>query len=135
VVGRLEPSGFRAALDRLGALSDTARASARWWHWITRLDATGRVTLPPLAQAVSDPSGLVRVSSRGDAVLLRLDGIGVPTAVDGRGRVRLPAWIRHRVGTGGALHLAARRPDASTVVVAPGRCLDVVADAFAGEVA
>jgi hypothetical protein len=108
---------------------------ARWWHWITRLDDTGRVMLPPLAQAVSAPSGLVRVSSRGDAVLLCHDGVGVPTAIDGRGRVRLPEWMRHRVGTGGAMHLAARRPDASTVVVAPVPCLDVIADAFAGEVA
>jgi hypothetical protein len=54
-VGRLEASGFGAALDQLGALSDTARASARWWQWSTRLDDTGRVTLPPLAQAGTNP--------------------------------------------------------------------------------
>jgi hypothetical protein len=40
-VGRLEPAGFRVALGRLGALSDTTRVPARWWHWIGHLDDTG----------------------------------------------------------------------------------------------
>ena len=113
-VGRLEPAGFRAALGRLAALSDTARAPARWGHWICHLDDTGRVALPVLARAVGDGAGLVRVSSRGDAVVLRRERVGAPTALDARGRVRLPGWLRARVGVGGALVVAARRPDAST---------------------
>jgi hypothetical protein len=130
----LEPSGFRAALGRLGALSDTAQVPARWWHWICRLDDLGRVFLPRRALAVADADGLVRVSSRGDAVLLCRDGTGSPTAVDARGRVLLPGWLRARVGAGGALFVAARRPDVSTVLVAPASCLDVAADSVAGEV-
>lgn len=67
-------------------------------------------------------------------MVLRREGLGAATPVDPRGRVLLPAWLRREVTAAGAVFVAARRPDASTVVVTPVAGLDDVADALVGEV-
>jgi hypothetical protein len=90
--------------------------------------------LPVEARQVVADTALVRLSSRGDVVVLRREGIGAATVVDRRGRMRLPVWLRRQIVTAGAAFVAARRPDASTVVVTPVAGLDDVADALVGEV-
>lgn len=99
------------------------------------VDDGGRLTLPVDARGVAAGSGVVRASSRSDAVVLRREGLGAETPVDRRGRLQLPPWLRgHLRLSGGSVFVAARRPDASTVVVTPVAGLDGLADALVGEV-
>jgi bifunctional DNA-binding transcriptional regulator/antitoxin component of YhaV-PrlF toxin-antitoxin module len=68
----------------------------------------------------------------GTTVVLRRDGTGALTPVDRRGRVLLPAWLRRRAAAEPlVVFVAARRPDASLVVVTPAADLDHLADALA----
>ena len=54
------------------------------------------------------------------------------TPVDRRGRVLLPAWLRRTAAAEPVVgFVAARRPDASLVVVTPAGDLDELADALA----
>jgi DNA-binding transcriptional regulator/RsmH inhibitor MraZ len=120
----------------VASLSESPETSAgRWWHWVTGLDYKGRLTLPAEARCVADGASVVRVSSRGRAVVLRRDGLGTATPVDRRSRLLLPGWLRRAAaGGGGLVFVAARRPDASSVVVSAVDGLDAVADELAGEV-
>ncbi|HEX5366119.1 MAG TPA: hypothetical protein VFW63_05580 [Acidimicrobiales bacterium] len=122
----------------MASLSEAPESTpGRWWHWVTGLDYKGRLTLPAEARGVADGASVVRVSSRGRAVVLRRDGLGAVTPVDRRCRCRvlLPGWLRRAAAAGGGLvFVAARRPDASSVVVSPVDGLDAVADELAGEV-
>jgi hypothetical protein len=133
--GSAIPPGL-AVLRLIGSLHETpALPAPRWWHWVVGLDHRGRLTLPPEARQLTACTRVVRASSRGGVVLLRPDGVGAATPVDRRGRVLLPAWLRRQVGQQAAtLFVAARRPDASTVVVTSVTGLDDVADALVGEV-
>jgi hypothetical protein len=107
----------------------------RWWHWVVGVDDRGRLTLPADARGLAAGGGVVRASSRGDAVVFRRDGLGAETPVDRRGRLRLPPWLgSHLRSSGGVVFVAARRPDATTVVVTPVAGLDGLADALVGEV-
>ena len=125
-----------AVLDRLAALtSPPALPPPKWWHWVLGLDSAGRLSLPADARQLCDGVTSVRASSHGSAVVLRRDGAGAPTPVDRRGRVQLPTWLAARWPHAGAVFVAARRPDASTVVVRAATGLDALADALAGEVA
>lgn len=109
--------------------------AARWWHWVVSVDDRGRLTLPAPARREAGRGVDWRATSRGDAVVLRPDGPGARIVVDGRGRLLLPSWLRARArSAGGVVFVAARRPDASAVVVAPAGVLDGVAGALAGEV-
>jgi bifunctional DNA-binding transcriptional regulator/antitoxin component of YhaV-PrlF toxin-antitoxin module len=121
-------------VDRLAGLSEAPADPPRWWHSIAGVDAAGRLRLPVEARQLAAGLGAVSASSNGDVVVLRRDGIGAATPVDPRGRVLLPAWLRRRVGHAGTVFVATRRPDASTVVLAPASALDRVADALVGEV-
>jgi len=125
-----------AVLGLIASLSEAPVVpTPRWWHWVVGLDHRGRLTLPPEARQLAARTTVVRASSRVGAVVLRPDGTGAATPVDRRGRVLLPAWLRRQVGAqAGAVFVAARRPDASTVVVTPVTGLDDVADALVGEV-
>jgi hypothetical protein len=136
---RPDGSAIPPGLAVLGLLASLSEAPAvpipRWWHWVLGLDHRGRLTLPPEARQLTARTRVVRASSRAGAVVLRPDGMGAATRVDRRGRVLLPAWLRRQVGPqAGAVFLAARRPDASIVVVTPVTGLDDVADALVGEV-
>jgi hypothetical protein len=95
VVGRL------AALRR-----EPAPRPARWWHWVLELDHKGRLTLPPEARQIGT-GGDVRAWSCGGALLLRPAGVGAAMALDRRGRVLLPEWLRPV----DAVFVAARRPE------------------------
>lgn len=130
------PPGL-GALGVLASLNEAPGAPApRWWHWVIGLDHRGRITLPHEArQLPGSTTVVVRASSRGSAVVLRPDGGGAATPVDRRGRILLPGWLRRQARLqDGLVFVAARRPDASTVVVVPVTRLDDVADALVGEV-
>jgi hypothetical protein len=129
------PAGL-LVLGLVASLSEAPEPSVgRWWHWVTGLDYKGRLTLPAESRRLADGAAVVRVSSHGSAVALRQDGLGAATPVDRRCRVLLPGWLRRAAaGGGGLVFVAARRPDASSVVVSPVDGLDAVADELAGEV-
>ena len=97
------------------------------------LDSAGRLSLPSDARQLCDGAASVQASSYGAAVVLCRDGAGAPLSVDRRGRVQLPTWLRREVASAGAVFVAARRPDASVVVITPATGLDALADALVGE--
>jgi len=57
-----------------------------------------------------------------------------PGHVDRRGRLFLPSWLRRLVEETGTVLAAARRPDASLVVITPPSVIDAFVDDLAGEV-
>jgi DNA-binding transcriptional regulator/RsmH inhibitor MraZ len=134
-VGPGRPPGL-PVLGLVASLSEAPELSpGRWWHCVTGLDYKGRLTLPAEARQLADRASVVRVSSRGSAVVLRREGVGAVTPVDRRGRLLLPGWLRREAARdGGIVFVAARRPDASVVVVSPVDGLDAVAEGLAGEV-
>jgi DNA-binding transcriptional regulator/RsmH inhibitor MraZ len=58
------------------------------------MERTGRVTLPAAARCVAEGLTVLRATSRDDALVLRRDGLGAPTQLDGRGRLLVPVWLR-----------------------------------------
>lgn len=98
------------------------------------VDAIGRITLPPEGRPIPPGRRMVRAASHGSALVLRADGLGAPTHLDRRGRLALPTWLRRLIRGSGTVLVAARRPEASLVVVTPTSVLDAVIDVVAGEV-
>jgi bifunctional DNA-binding transcriptional regulator/antitoxin component of YhaV-PrlF toxin-antitoxin module len=107
---------------------------ARWRHWVVEVERTGRVTLPSAARRIADGLTSVRALSGDDALVLRRDGLGAATTLDGRGRLLLPVWLRRVAAPAGSVLVAARRPDAPVVVIAPVGALDALVDALCREV-
>jgi hypothetical protein len=108
------------------------------WRWaICRIEAQGRLRLPAAARAALDATGgtstRVRSISGGVALVLRLDGTGggVTVTVDGRGRLRLPVWLRQAAPEG--LVVVGTRDDPAGVVVASTRVLDGLGELLVGE--
>ncbi len=104
------------------------------WAWaVVRLDAKGRVLLSPDARSALG----VRLGDRTEvvgrchrvAMVLQRDGGGAPMVVDGRGHLRVPAWLRRGPG---ASMVVGTRYDAPVVVVAPATVLDGLGDVLAG---
>jgi hypothetical protein len=118
-------------LRRLGAAAEPAR----WQHWVIEMERTGRVTLPAAARCVAEGLTVLRATSRDDALVLRRDGLGAPTQLDGRGRLLVPVWLRRAAERTRSVLVAARRPDAAVVVIAPTSVLDGAVDELCGEVA
>lgn len=105
------------------------------WAWaIARLEPTGRIVLPAEARDALGAGVGERCAVRGIchrvALTLRPDGAGAPMTVDGRGRVRVPAWLR-RPGVD-ALLVGTHR-SVAVVVVAPATVLHGLGDALVGE--
>lgn len=105
------------------------------WVWaVARLEPSGRLLLPGEARHAlgtaerghGDAIGMCH----GAALVLRPSGHGRPMAIDGRGRLYVPVWLRRNqvpcllVGT----HAAA-----SVVVVAPAWVLDGLGDQLVGQ--
>lgn len=111
----------RLALPALRERPASSRPS-RWRHWIVAVEPTGRITVPAPAREVLRVNA-VHAVTRGSALILRAEGIGAPVAVDRRGRLALPAWLRRASAPAHAVLVAAGRDDA-TVVVAPASVLD-----------
>ena len=66
------------------------------------------------------------------AFLLRPAGPGAEVAIDGRGRVRLPAWRRAVAHATGGVLIGTRRSPA-VVVVAPTSVFEGVGDLLVGD--
>jgi len=105
------------------------------WVWaVAPLEPSGRLLLPVEARDAlgtgarghGDAIGMCH----GAALVLRSSGHGRPMAIDGRGRLYVPVWLRRSplpcllVGT----HAAA-----SVVVVAPASVLDGLGDQLVAE--
>ena len=115
-------------LDRLKSLGDPPVPQPRWWHWVLTVDPAGRLTLPAKARLLFTGLDAVRLWSTGTNVVLRHEGAGALTPVDRRGRVLMPAWLRRCAADEAVVvFVAARRPDASLVVVRPAADLDHMA--------
>lgn len=104
------------------------------WHWaIVGLEPCGRLLLPDETRRALEAGPGDRAEVRGvcrrAALVLRADGGGRRMAVDGRGRLYVPAWLRRQngeelvVGT----HIAT-----SIVVVTSPSWLDALGDELTG---
>jgi len=104
------------------------------WAWaVARLDAKGRVLLPPAARSalgvrLGDRTAVVGRCHR-VAMVLQHDGGGAPMVVDNRGRLGVPAWLRRGPG---ASMVVGTRYDAPVVVLAPVATLDGLGDLLSG---
>ena len=105
------------------------------WSWaIARLEPTGRLVLPVEARHALGVRAGHRTPLRGIcqrvALVVRTDGSGALMAVDGRGRLLVPTWLRK--GTAAAVVVGTRH-DEPIVVVAPTAVLDALGDVLSGE--
>jgi hypothetical protein len=105
---------------------------ARWRWAVARVEPTSRIILPAEARAILGVVGTARGTCNRVAFLLRPDGPGAEVAIDGRGRVRLPAWLRAAAHATGGVLVGTRRSPA-VVVVAPTSVFDGVGDLLVGD--
>jgi hypothetical protein len=114
---------------------DGHRPVPQWWHWVVGVEPTGRVTLPPGARRVlGSESSAQAVSREGMLVLHQGDG-GASLAIDCRGRLILPAWLRGTARLSNSVLVAARAVGLPAVVLTPTDILEglvshVVAEAM-----
>jgi bifunctional DNA-binding transcriptional regulator/antitoxin component of YhaV-PrlF toxin-antitoxin module len=102
------------------------RPVPQWQHWIVAVESTGRITLPSAArQALGSGSCAQAVIREGMLVLHRRDG-GASLAIDRRGRLILPAWLRTPALSPGSVLVAARAVGIPAVVVAPTGVLEAI---------
>ena len=122
-------------LPRLFGDEDDVGDALRWSFAIVTIERAGRVTLPAVARTAVEGPVVLRLSSRGEVALLRDGGGGRPVAVDGRGRVVVPCWLRDAADpTGSLLVGTGTGPDGEPVVLfAPLRLLCGFADAMVGD--
>lgn len=107
----------------------------RWSFAIVRIERCGRVMLPAAARLAIQGRASMRVSSRSEVALLRCGGAGRPVAIDQRGRVVVPCWLRDAadpersllVGTGTG------HDGEPVVLLSPPRVLCGLADAMVGD--
>jgi bifunctional DNA-binding transcriptional regulator/antitoxin component of YhaV-PrlF toxin-antitoxin module len=121
-------------LPRLFDDDDEVDDGGRWSFAIVTIERAGRVTLPAVVRTAIEGARL-RLSSRGEVALLRSGGGGRPAAVDGRGRVVVPCWLRDAADPEGRLLVGIgtghdREP---IVLFAPLRLLWGFADAMVGD--
>jgi DNA-binding transcriptional regulator/RsmH inhibitor MraZ len=102
------------------------RPVPQWQHWIVAVEPTGRITLPPVARQVLGSGSFVQAVTReGMLVLHRRDG-GAILAIDRRGRLILPAWLRIPARSSGSVLVAARAAGTPAVVVTPADVLEAI---------
>jgi DNA-binding transcriptional regulator/RsmH inhibitor MraZ len=100
------------------------RPVPKWQHWIIAVEPTGRITLPSGARQVLGSGSCAQAVTRdGVLVLHRRDG-GASLAIDRRGRLVLPAWLRTPARSSGSVVVAARASGVPAVVVAPTDVLE-----------
>jgi hypothetical protein len=107
-------------------------AEIRWRWAVARVEPSCRVVLRGEARVVLGAASEVRGACNRVAFLLRPDGPGAAVVIDGRGRVRLPAWLRGAALAAGGVLVGIRR-DPALVVVAPTGVLDGVGDILVGD--
>jgi DNA-binding transcriptional regulator/RsmH inhibitor MraZ len=94
------------------------RPVLQWQHWIVAVELTGRITLPSGARHVLGSGSCAQAVTReGMLVLHQRDG-GASLAIDRRGRLILPAWLRSPARSSGSVLVAARAVGTPAVVVA-----------------
>ena len=102
------------------------RPVPQWQHWVVAVEPTGRITLPSAArQALGSGSCVQAVTRESMLVLHRRDG-GANLAIDRRGRLILPAWLRTPARSSGSVLVAARAVGTPAVVVAPTGVLEAI---------
>jgi bifunctional DNA-binding transcriptional regulator/antitoxin component of YhaV-PrlF toxin-antitoxin module len=123
------------SLPRLDEDDVDASATQRWSLAIVTIERTGRVALPAAARAAVAGRESLRVSARGEVALLRRGGGGRAVAVDGRGRIVVPRWLRTAAEPDGTLlvGIGTDHDGEPIVLLAPPRLLDGFADAVVGE--
>ena len=100
------------------------RPVLQWQHWIVAVEPTGRITLPSGARHVLGSDSCAQAVTReGMLVLHQRDG-GASLAIDRRGRLILPAWLRSPARSSGSVLVAARAVGTPAVVVAPTDVLE-----------
>lgn len=124
--GWMHPQHTRTALRQLDDLGREPPLDR--WRWATaKLQPIGRIALPAEARDALgwSPGETVDVRGRSNrlALVLRCDGAGVALAVDGRGRLYLPVWLRRPDAL-----LVGTRIDRPLVVIAPVGVLDGIGD-------
>lgn len=113
----------RAALSLLREC-DSDRPVPQCQHWIVAVEPTGRITLPSGARQVLGSESCVQAATReGMLVLHGRDG-GASLAIDRRGRLILPAWLRTLARSSGSVLVATRAVGTPAVVVAPTDVLE-----------
>jgi DNA-binding transcriptional regulator/RsmH inhibitor MraZ len=95
------------------------RPVPQWQHWIVAVESTGRIALPSAARQVLGSGSCAQAATReGMLVLHQRDG-GASLAIDRRGRIILPAWLRTPARSSRSVLVAARVVGTPAVVVAP----------------
>jgi DNA-binding transcriptional regulator/RsmH inhibitor MraZ len=99
------------------------------------VEQSGRITLPPEARHVFGTQSFALAATRGGMLVLHDHGAGASLAIDGRGRLLLPAWLRAASRSSGSVPVAARAAGLPAVVLTPTDVLDdllshVVAEAM-----
>ena len=107
----------------------------QWQHWIVGVEPIGRITLPPGARQVLGSESSAQAVSREGMLVLHDGGPGASLAIDRRGRLILPAWLRATARLSGSALVAARVIGLPAVVLAPTDILEdlvshVVAEAM-----
>lgn len=122
-------------LPRLFDDDEDAGGSGRWSFAIVTIERSGRVTLPAVARAAIEGRVSLRLLSRGEVALLRCGGGGRPVALDGRGRIVVPCWLRGVTDLEGSLLVGTGTEcDGEPVVLlAPPCLLSGFADAMVGD--
>jgi DNA-binding transcriptional regulator/RsmH inhibitor MraZ len=114
---------------------DGDRTAPQWRYQDVAVEQSGRITLPPEARHVLGTESFALAATRGGMLVLHDHGAGASLAIDGRGRLILPAWLRAASRSSGSVLVAARAAGLPAVVLAPADVLDgllshVVAEAM-----
>jgi DNA-binding transcriptional regulator/RsmH inhibitor MraZ len=99
------------------------------------VEQSGRITLPPESRHVLGTESFALAATRGGMLVLHEHGAGASLAIDGRGRLILPAWLHATSRSSGSVLVAARAAGLPAVVLARTDALDgllahVVAEAM-----
>jgi len=113
----------RAALSLLREW-DGDRPIPQWRHRVVAVEPTGRITLPTEARQVLGSESWAQAATRGGMLVLHHRGVGANLAIDRRGRLILPAWLRAAARSSGSVLVAARAVGTPAVVLAPTDLLE-----------
>jgi len=102
------------------------RSVSPWQHWIVAVEPTGRIALPSRARQVLGSGSCAEAITREGMLVLHLRDGGASLAIDRRGRLILPAWLRTPALSPGSVLVAARAVGTPAVVVAPTGVLEAI---------
>ena len=102
------------------------RPVPQWQHWIVAVESTGRITLPSGARQVLGSGSCAQAVIREGMLVLHQNDGGASLAIDRRGRLILPAWLRIPARSSGSVLVAARAAGTPAVVVTPADVLEAI---------